>query len=103
MGLFQKKGLSEPQRLQVSLVEKKMCESKEWLEANLKEFRIAYRDLVMKFGIKHVPQMTIGRLRGLILSIAEQECKEEIDVFKKNQEEAVKKVEKDNGNGVIKN
>jgi hypothetical protein len=105
MGLLNRdknKGLSEQQRLQQALFERKIKESKDKLITNLPAFREGYRDLVIRTGIKFIPVVEFNKTRGLYPIMVEQECSEEVEAFRKAEEKELE-VQTTQGDGVVKN
>lgn len=98
MGMFKKKreavdknkGLNEEQRKQMAELDKKRLESITRLQAGLEGFRREYKELVLKYGIKFIPRVK-WTVEGAFPYMVEQECREEIEMFQKRQEESVVK------------
>ena len=100
MGFLNKnKGVSEQERANRVLFEKKLEDSKYRLSMFIDPFREGYRQLVLKYGIKFVPVMRFDQFKGITIGMAEQECREELEIIHKEKEEE----QKAGGNGVIKN
>ena len=99
MGIFKKEKIHEQEKTQQAEFERKMADSKHRMSMFIDSFREGYRQLVLKHGIKFVPVMKFDQFRGIIISMAEQECREELELIHKQKEE-VAKVE---GDGVVKN
>ena len=86
-----KRGLSEEQRKELALIEKKQIESKKRLEANLPKFKKEYASLVNYHRIRHnagiaFVEGTPEWLRRMVLGVARPilqlvECYEEVEAM----------------------
>ena len=89
MAMFNTKGLSEPQRKELALIEKKQRDSQKRLEAQLPEFKKEYTSLVNYHRVRHNANIafvegTPDWVRRMVLGVAKPvmqliECSEEID------------------------